>query len=230
MKSANQILAENLTRVMGDRKENYSTLGKRAGLAANTIKNYCDSSREGSAKVSDVEKIAVALKVSVVALLSEQAEGFEPLQAQMTVRGAFEVLAATLSGMNPLGRELTAGLLTSLAKTPDTHAAMADTLEALAKIHVSVPPADPPTPTKAKDKEAAPAQARQAGKANLTVKIGGGQKMQYDLPLRPDLPLRTVKDPFNPNHAPPAERQWYDRVRAAPKAASEKKLTGKARR
>lgn len=137
--------------------------------------------------------------------------GYEMPTAPATVEQAFELLAQILSGMNPLGRELASTALATLGKEPEGYAKTAELLESLARIYPRLP--DPsPTPGTRKAKTTSPAPARREGKAHLSLKIGGGNNPQFNLPLR------TVKDPFNSKQATASERKWYETLRTAPKA------------
>lgn len=76
-KSLNQVLAESLVALMADRWKN-TTLGAKAGVAANTIANYKAAAQKGytpergeekSATLANVEKLANALGVSPLLML-----------------------------------------------------------------------------------------------------------------------------------------------------------------
>lgn len=77
-KSINSVLAEALRFYMGD-KWNYSTLGAKAGVAANTVKNYREptgreqgaSGKEPSAKLTELAKLAEVLGVEVSDLVTD---------------------------------------------------------------------------------------------------------------------------------------------------------------
>lgn len=80
-KSLNQVLAENLRTLMAANGWTESSLGKKAGVAPNTIGNYCEeepqytsSGKERSAKLAEIEKIAEALGVHPLQLLTDPAE------------------------------------------------------------------------------------------------------------------------------------------------------------
>jgi DNA-binding Xre family transcriptional regulator len=80
-KTANQILAERLDHFMKLRGFNNSTLGKKAGIAPNTVGNYLDKTpqvtatgKERSAKLAEIERLADVLEVSIVDLLTEADE------------------------------------------------------------------------------------------------------------------------------------------------------------
>lgn len=78
-KSLNQILAERLSSLMEKRGLSDMQLGKLAGVAANTVGNYrkADGSqyttswKERSAKLAEVERIAAALDVHPLYLLTD---------------------------------------------------------------------------------------------------------------------------------------------------------------
>ncbi|MBX3605341.1 MAG: hypothetical protein KF788_08720 [Piscinibacter sp.] len=77
-KPINQVLAEALRFYMGDRWNN-STLGRKAGVAANTVANYLQpeqraqgaSGKEPSAKLTELAKLAEALGVEVADLVTD---------------------------------------------------------------------------------------------------------------------------------------------------------------
>jgi transcriptional regulator with XRE-family HTH domain len=134
-----------------------------------------------------------------------------------SVGQAIEVLATALSSMDEIGRELASGVLASIAKRPDQPEGATAMLAALIQHHGSkAPPPSPSSPSSGKKakRTTAAAQRRAPGRVALTVTQGGGQKRQLALPLR------TVADPFNADTAPRREQEWYERVKAAPKAAS----------
>lgn len=148
-----------------------------------------------------------------VSVGSDESEplGYDMPTGPATVEQAFELLAHILSGMNPLGRELASTALATLGKEPEGYSKTAELLESLAKIYPRLP--DPsPTPGSRKVKTSTTAPERREGKAHLSLKIGGGNNTQFNLPLR------TVKDPFNAKQATQSERDWYATLRAAPKA------------
>ena len=80
-KSLNQVLAENLRAIMVNNGWTENSLGKKAGVAPNTIGNYCDINhqptsrgKERSAKLAEIEKIADALGVPPLQLLTDKAD------------------------------------------------------------------------------------------------------------------------------------------------------------
>lgn len=80
-KPINQVVAEALRFYMGDRWNN-STLGRAAGVAPNTVKNYLSpderdtgkSGKEPSAKLTELAKLAEALGVEVADLVTDATE------------------------------------------------------------------------------------------------------------------------------------------------------------
>lgn len=84
-KSLNRVLAEVLDRLMRERGLDNSALGRRAGVAANTVANYrrtdaptfTSRGKERSAKLAEVERIADALGVHPLFLLTDPAEQAE---------------------------------------------------------------------------------------------------------------------------------------------------------
>lgn len=81
-KTLNQTLGENLKALMDDRGLSANVLGKRAGLAPNTVGNYLKAGlrdpdtmpttgKERSAKLTEVEMLARALGVSPLSLLTD---------------------------------------------------------------------------------------------------------------------------------------------------------------
>lgn len=78
-KSLNQLLAENLTRLMEARQLTNKALAAKAGVAANTIANYKRGAspaftargKSRSAKLLEVERLAEALNVDPLLLLTD---------------------------------------------------------------------------------------------------------------------------------------------------------------
>jgi hypothetical protein len=136
---------------------------------------------------------------------------FDPIRPP-TVHEAVFRLAELLVSLDEDGRAMASTALSNLARNPERAAKAAETLAMLGVIHPREPD---PTPAQPITAGAAPA-GRGASRAKLTVKTGGGQKLQLDLPLK------TVLDPFDQSSAPANERAWYERVRAAPKASEKK--------
>ncbi len=88
-KTLNQVLAETLDRVMVERGLNNKQLGKMAGVAPNTIGNYrkatgepvSASGKERSAKLAEVERIATALNLNPLYLLTDPAQHAQQVAA-----------------------------------------------------------------------------------------------------------------------------------------------------
>ena len=89
-KSLNQCLAENLERLLIERKLSANVLGPRANVSPNTINNYLRlkssaepavsaKGKEKSAKLTEIERIASALRVPALSLL--QISGVEEKMA-----------------------------------------------------------------------------------------------------------------------------------------------------
>jgi transcriptional regulator with XRE-family HTH domain len=80
-KTLNQILAENLKAVLAARSLSAKELGKKARVSPRTIGNYTAdeqaftaSGKERSAKLAEIERIAAALDVHPLQLLTDRAE------------------------------------------------------------------------------------------------------------------------------------------------------------
>lgn len=136
---------------------------------------------------------------------------FEPL-ARPGVQEAVETISELLLALNEDGRAMASTALSNLARNPDRAAKAAETLLMLMNIHPRDP--DPSRPVEHVGASSPAEAARPA--ARLTVKAGGGQKMQLSLPLH--RALNPERDPFDERNAPANEQEWYSRVRAAPKA------------
>jgi hypothetical protein len=135
---------------------------------------------------------------------------FEPL-VPPTLEAAWSKLGEVLTSLDDIGREMAVTILTSLAKNPEKAAQSFQMLDTLVRVHGKAPEdPKPPTPTKPKKITTSAPAVRSSGKAALVLKIGGGKKQQFDLPL--------VRSAFRSDSAPPNERAWYERVRAVPKA------------
>lgn len=145
--------------------------------------------------------------------LVEQAEFRE---RPPTLEEAMEALGEAILGMDDVGREMAGTLLASLVKHPEKAHSLAETLAAFAQLRKRTAEPDPdPPPKPAKIKTAPKADAKRApGRAALVLKIGGGEKRQYELQLRREAfqPASTVST---------KEAQWYERLRSVPKAASD---------
>lgn len=109
--------------------------------------------------------------------------------------------------------------LSNLAKNPSKADKTAQMLNAVIALHPRAPALEPepqPPGGGSRKRKAPAAERRSQERQRLTVTVGGGQKMQQDLPLK--RALHPANDPFDENNAPANERQWYERVKAAPKA------------
>lgn len=128
---------------------------------------------------------------------------------------ALNLLADALASVDADGRDMAALALQKFAKNPAIERDR--TVAMLAAVIQSAPraPVTPPTTPRTK-KVASKTQAlvKGEGKANLVLKLGGGQRQMFDMPLQS---LRKAVDNRN---ASQRERDWYERVRAAPKAAA----------
>jgi hypothetical protein len=86
-KSLNRLLADNLSAEMARRHLSDKGLGEKASVAPNTIANYCrelpptSTGKERSAKLLEVERIAQALGMHPLALLSEPGASAERLSS-----------------------------------------------------------------------------------------------------------------------------------------------------
>ena len=132
---------------------------------------------------------------------------FEPLRPP-TIAEALQALAKAMREMNDSGRKVAATMLQEFPKDL-SEAGAQKAAETLATLHRSFPAA-PSEPEPPKPKKTAARRQQQTAKADkapaksrLTVTVGGGQKSQYDLPLK-----KTVRDPFS-DSPPPSEAKWY---------------------
>jgi hypothetical protein len=140
---------------------------------------------------------------------------FAPLHG-LTIEEVVDKLAEALSGLDDDGRKMASTVLSNLAANPSRTSKAAQMLTTIISLHARAPvlEPDPPAGGRGKRKTAA-LDRRPAIRPQLTVTAGGGQKMQQDLPLKA---LRPDRDPFDERNAPANERQWYERVKTAPKA------------
>lgn len=142
-------------------------------------------------------------------------DDFAPLRPP-TLDEAVGKLSEVLSSLNGLGRELAGNLLAALAKDPKSAASTVETLDFFIKTY-GLPPADPPTPAGKKPAKTQSAETKRSPKkTTLVLKIGGGQKQQFDLPL--------TRSAFNKATAPKRELAWYEQLKTAPKAASKERV------
>ena len=129
-KSINTVLADNLRRYMSERWTN-SSLAKASGVAESTIRNYLSpgkrtpssSGKEGSAKLTELAKIAAVLEVQVSDLVAESGNEAAPNTAagsRASLGSAVATLASALDSMGDLERSRAASLLDRLAHAPDS--------------------------------------------------------------------------------------------------------------
>lgn len=137
---------------------------------------------------------------------------FEPIRPP-TLQEAVAVLGEALNGLDALGRQLAGPVLAALLENPGSAAEMGEELAAI--VARRSPP--PTTPTDKKRRVTAP-EKRATGMHRMTVTEGGG-KPKPQLGLR--LPLRTVANPFDVQQAPKKEADWYQQLKAKPKAREE---------
>lgn len=189
MKSANDILAENLTRLLAERGLNQSSLAKVAKVAPNTVKNYCQRGRGGSAKLSDVEKIAGALKVPLVSLLTEHSQG---------------------EAMLPVIADGQQQLLLDLDVLPvPRQAQLMDMVHIEAEHARAVLAHNEDKRTRQTTSTAAASQSSHV-RTSMSVKYGDGNVMQAALPLV------VASNPFDPDAASPKEKAWYAQLEKKP--------------
>lgn len=139
-------------------------------------------------------------------------ESFDSIRPP-TIAEAVHVLAEALMNMDPIGRGMAETVLASLAKDPSRPETTLEMLQLLIRSHTEHPAPEPTPPSGSRAREKQRAEEGLPGKARLVLKIGGGEKRQLALPLK------TVRNPFDPDAAPASERAWYDRLRGLPKRA-----------
>jgi len=185
-KSANQILAENLAHFMKARGYSALALGKRAGIAANTVGNYLDTTpqvtakgKERSAKLAEVERLASALGVALVDLLTEGVSTNPPPRA---LSPQIEQMIEDLSDL-PAPKQ--SRIIDMIHNDAEEARAAAAHLVARNRVPVAQP-------------------AKSAGTASGAIKIKFGDGN----PGQGVLDLKMVDDPFN---SEPSEREseWY---------------------
>ena len=185
-KSANQILAENLQRLMREQSFSNLALGKKAGIAPNTIANYLDTSpqvtstgKERSAKLAEVERLADALGVTLIDLLTEGAE-----RSRMS-RSLTPQVEKMLEDLSDLPAPKQSRIIDMIHNEADEARAAAAHLVARNRVPATQP-------------------AKSTGSASGTIKIKFGDGN----PGQGLLDLKMVDDPFN---SEPSEREseWY---------------------
>ncbi len=137
-------------------------------------------------------------------------QAIDPLPEPPTLSMAVHALAEALRDLSPLGRELARAALNGIVSDPDQAGNAVEAIELAMRSHTP-PPSPPSPPRKTPAAEKMPSR-RPDGRANLTLQLGGGEKRQLALPLR------TVRDPFDPRAVPAREREWYNKLTVAPKA------------
>jgi len=193
-KTANQILAERLEHFMKLRDMNNSKLGKKAGIAANTVGNYLDKTphvtatgKERSAKLAEIERLAEALEVSIVDLITEP-DPSKPEPRVLSPR--VEQMLEDLSDL-PVPKQ--SGIIDMIHNAAEDARAAAAHLAARNRVPVAQP-------------------AKSSGHSTSTIKIKHGDGN----PDQGTLDLRLVDDPFN--SAPsPREADWYQQLPKAGK-------------
>jgi len=210
-------------RLRGSRKARKLTQDQLSAASGVTQSDISKLERGESATTSGWPQLAGALNVDALWLASGKgrpdtvpATGADASYLEAPSLGqAIEVLAHVLQNMDEIGREMAGTALASIAKRPDQPEGVMAMLSALVEHHTLTPTPGPDSPTSTKGtKKKSAAKLRGAGKVvTLTLTQGGGQKRQLALPLR------TVADPFDTRQASVREREWYDDVKAAPKAS-----------
>jgi len=201
MKSANEILAENLSRLMKAGGWNARTLAARAGVAPNTVGNYVKCIEGRSAKLSDVEKIAGALSVPLMALLTEAAASDQPVPELTQPK---HQLLLDLDDLAPPRQ----------SQFLDMIHQEAENIREAVKHH--------------ERKKAGQTTAAHARRELEASKTSTAPRREHP-GQRQLLPLHVTKDPFNEKNASPKEKEWYERLKVAPKASFRIKKSKDAR-
>lgn len=144
---------------------------------------------------------------------AESGPSYSPMQP-IGMADALDKLAEVLSALNEDGREHASTVLSRLAQNPSGERLRTsiEMLETLARLHPRDPDPEPPAPRFSRKKVGT--ERRSDGKAQLTVKAGGGKRVQMGLPFK------TVSDPWDESQAPQKERDWYGKWTASPKSAA----------
>ena len=187
-KSANQVLAENLQRLMQARGLSNLALGKKAGIAPNTIANYLNTNpqitstgKERSAKLAEVERLAVALGVTLLDLLTD---GARPILAR-TLAPQIEQM---LDDLDDLPAPKQSRIIDMIHNEADEARAAAAHLVARKRVPATQP-------------------AKTTGSASGTIKIKFGDGN----PGQGTLDLKMVEDPFN-SEPSQRESEWYSTI------------------
>lgn len=188
-KTANQILAERLAHFMKLRGMNNSKLGSKAGIAANTVANYLvktplvtATGKERSAKLAEIEKLAAALEVSIVDLLTEPQEN-APVPRVLSPK--VEQMLEDLGDLPAPKQSRIIDMIHNEAE--DARAAAAHLI--------------------ARNRAPATQPARSSVHAAGVIKIKHGDGN----PDQGCLDLRLLDDPFN-SEPSPREADWYQRI------------------
>lgn len=194
-------------------------LAKAAGVSQSDVSKL---ERGDSLSTSRWPQLARALGVDGYWLTTGEGEphlphpgGYDHIRPP-TIGEAVHALAEALVNLDETGRRIAESTLAGLAKDPAGAERVAGVLQLLVSSPPPSPPPSGPTTPAVGGKESAKQRAanRPSGKAQLVLKLGGGDKRQLSLPLK------TVRNPFDSAAAPANERAWYERVKAAPKANS----------
>jgi hypothetical protein len=181
----------------------YNGKSGKKGLGQEAVRKFSEAYGEG--------RPANWMDLPIASIDDEVADQeFEPVRPP-TLEESVGQLAEVLTSLDPLGRELASQLLAALAKNPEETPKLLPTLVGIVERHAQVPQEpQPPITPKPTRKASKAAEARPRTKAALVLKIGGGQKQQFSLPL--------VRSAFKTSSASANERAWYERLKAVPKA------------
>lgn len=165
--------------------------------------------------------------------------------ANSDVADALELLAGQLARLDDTGRQMVAVAMTAFVSDPQRQ--LQRTINAVTvALQVPEPPPSKPDPAKPRSTTTKAATRRQSPASKLEVKVGGGQRLLFErsgslralkalsndradpsesgfhellrsLPKAADEPQDRQR--VRGETASPNERAWYDRARAAPKAA-----------
>lgn len=209
-------------RLRGSRKARKLTQDQLSAASGVTQSDISKLERGESATTSGWPQLAGALSVDALWLASGKGRpdaaaptpSDESYLDAPSLGQAIEVLAHALQNMDEIGREMAGTALASIAKRPDQPEGVMAMLSALVEHHTRAPTPGPgsPSPAKGSKKKSAAALRGEGKVVALTLTHGGGQKRQLALPLR------TVADPFDTRQASRRELDWYEEVKAAPKA------------
>lgn len=204
-------------------------ISNATGKPANKISDLLNGKGSFGAKIARELETALVLREYELEAADEPAKPdltvaensptYAPIRPP-TVPEAVEALGEALAGMDDLGRKLAAQVLANLAEHPEQAAAMGEQLRQFLATRRRPDP-EPPRPRKAKASE--PSSSSRAGSGAKAPASGGHDPQMSLLPLhavKSKLPLLPARNPFDERKAAPSEARWYERVRAAPKAAA----------